>query len=237
MGIIKINGKLYGGPPAPITKLTQAEYNALPEAIRNKGIYVITDAEELVESKDAKDINYDDSNSGLGNNVQDAIDELNILLNNCFQSVSNGKTLIASAITDMGVETDATATFEVMAEHIENIEAGIDTTDATATAADITEGKTAYANGQLIVGIRPAAPKTLSGSWAGHTGEGYKDIPLQFKFNPPFDKIPTITFTFNGNRTTCTVKETTRDYVIFNLYHSHGNESHYCTLSWTATVQ
>lgn len=44
--------------------------------------------------------------------------ELNKKLNDCFQSVSDGKTLIASAITDKGVSTDATDPFEVMAENV-----------------------------------------------------------------------------------------------------------------------
>lgn len=41
-----------------------------------------------------------------------------LVVKDVFQSVSNGKELIASAITDKGVETDATATFDVMAENI-----------------------------------------------------------------------------------------------------------------------
>lgn len=46
-------------------------------------------------------------------------------IDECFTSVSNGKELLASAITDKGVETDATATFEIMAENIANIEGSI----------------------------------------------------------------------------------------------------------------
>ena len=42
-------------------------------------------------------------------------------LNEVFQSVSNGKSLIASAITDKGVTTAADATFQVMADNIEKI--------------------------------------------------------------------------------------------------------------------
>jgi len=42
-------------------------------------------------------------------------------LEEVFQSVSNGKSLIASAITDKGVTTDADTTFEAMAENISNI--------------------------------------------------------------------------------------------------------------------
>lgn len=58
-----------------INKLTQAEYNELPEDERNTGIYVITDAEGLT----AKTLDYDDSKSGIGvNNVQDAIDKMTV---------------------------------------------------------------------------------------------------------------------------------------------------------------
>lgn len=39
-----------------------------------------------------------------------------------FTSVSSGKSLIASAITDKGVQTDATATFAEMADNIGNIQ-------------------------------------------------------------------------------------------------------------------
>lgn len=46
------------------------------------------------------------------------------ILNDCFQFVSNGKRLVASAITDKGVETASDATFAVMAENIRNIPSG-----------------------------------------------------------------------------------------------------------------
>lgn len=41
-----------------------------------------------------------------------------------FQSVSEGKEKIASAITDKGVETDATDTFSTMAQNISDIQTG-----------------------------------------------------------------------------------------------------------------
>lgn len=44
-----------------------------------------------------------------------------------FQSVSDGKEKIASAITDKGIETDANATFDTMAQNIGKIEAGSET--------------------------------------------------------------------------------------------------------------
>ena len=45
-------------------------------------------------------------------------------LNEVFQSVSNGKSLIASAITDKGIATAADATFQVMATNIGKISSG-----------------------------------------------------------------------------------------------------------------
>ena len=45
-------------------------------------------------------------------------------LNEVFQSVSDGKSLIASAITDKGVSTDAAATFDTMAGNIMAIKTG-----------------------------------------------------------------------------------------------------------------
>jgi len=45
-------------------------------------------------------------------------------LNEVFTSVSNGKTLIASAITGKGVPTDATDTFATMASNISDIPSG-----------------------------------------------------------------------------------------------------------------
>ena len=43
-------------------------------------------------------------------------------LQDCFQSASNGKELVASAITGMGVETSSDATYKTMADNIRKIE-------------------------------------------------------------------------------------------------------------------
>lgn len=66
------------------------------------------------------------------------LNAITLAVNECFQSVSNGKTLLASAITDKRVATDATATFAKMAENISKIVLG----SGNATKADVLSGKT-----------------------------------------------------------------------------------------------
>jgi hypothetical protein len=75
--------------------------------------------------------------------------------NELFQSVSNGKTAVANAITGKGVSTSATATFATMASNISKIQTGTNTNDATATAAHILSGQTAYVKGSKINGNMP----------------------------------------------------------------------------------
>ena len=114
----------------------------------------------------------DDVNANF-EDVGDAIDQLNDNVNDLFQSVSDGKELIAEAITDKGVATSANASFETMANSIEQINTSqgmivipdgyINTSDATATAAQILQGYTAYANGNKIHG-------TYVSSGGGSTG-------------------------------------------------------------------
>ena len=58
-------------------------------------------------------------------------------LQEVFQSVSNGKNLIASAITDKGVDTLADATFEQMADNIGKISGGSETTTTVFTAGSM----------------------------------------------------------------------------------------------------
>lgn len=73
-------------------------------------------------------------------------------LKECFQYVSDGKTLIASAIIDMGVQTEATDTFGQMADNIRSIQTGV-VAGGTAEVGDVTAGKTFINHtGQLLTG-------------------------------------------------------------------------------------
>ena len=65
-------------------------------------------------------------------------------------------------------------------------------TPGTATAEHITEGFTAWVNGELITGTRPQAPNTLSGS--GSTWKDWDQMTMtgSVTFSTPFDTIPTV---------------------------------------------
>lgn len=74
----------------------------------------------LGQTPTASSVSYNNASTSsiiTGTNVQQAIDQL-------FQSVSNGKSLIASAITDMGVSTSASDSFGTMADNIREIVSG-----------------------------------------------------------------------------------------------------------------
>ena len=62
-------------------------------------------------------------------------------INELFQSVSNGKTLVASAITDKGISTSSDATFSIMAQNIGLIENFLVPIDSNSNADKLVFGK------------------------------------------------------------------------------------------------
>lgn len=150
----KSNGQLVGGGGGPLPEnVVTAEGGAsmtFPLDLGD-GPHTITFEDEEEPSLTAEDIEYSETQT-----VKDAIDGLK-------SSVSSGKSLIASAITDRGVTTAQDATFAQMAENIGQISGGSDTSDATATSFDILAGKTAYTSVGKVEGVIPTlAAQTIT---------------------------------------------------------------------------
>ena len=100
----------------------------------NNGTYMLMDASAVeYQTQDGNSISVQealDNGAGDGKIINDenvATDKtyssfkIEERFDELFQSVSNGKQLVASAITDKGVDTLADATFETIAENISNI--------------------------------------------------------------------------------------------------------------------
>lgn len=92
--------------------------------------------------------------------------------------VSDGKTLVAAAITEKGIITAADATFATMATHISNISKSTDTSDATAKAENILAGFTSYGKNGKITGSMPnngSISESLSVNGTYMIPKGYHD--------------------------------------------------------------
>lgn len=93
---------------------------------------------------------------GMSSSVQETelnnqINSLNVEHTDYMNYIQSCKAKLANALTNEGVTTSNEATLETMAKSISKV-LQARTSDATATADNITKGCTAYVNGQLITG-------------------------------------------------------------------------------------
>lgn len=135
-----------------VDNVTSDDADAALSAKQGKYLKGLIDA--ITVDVAADDVSYDNTTTGMdATNVQDAIDEV-------FQSVSNGKELIADAITDKGVQTSASDTFATMAENIAAIPSGGGSGEVvisyysgySSTTAEKAQTYTASKSGTLFVG-------------------------------------------------------------------------------------
>ena len=104
-----------------------------------------TGATNLISGRERPDAVLDKTSKNSIQNkvVAKKIDEIENTINEIKKSVSDGKTLVATAITSKGVATESADTFDVMAENIGKIQTGISltqiigTTTTTSNCGDI----------------------------------------------------------------------------------------------------
>ena len=100
------------------TTISREGLEFLIGAVKNTiNIGDIINNEDLADNKTYSNIKIEEKLA----NVRTDLTEINTKVNDLFQSVSSGKTLVANAITDKGVSTATDATFATMASNISKI--------------------------------------------------------------------------------------------------------------------
>jgi hypothetical protein len=135
---------------------TEEELTSILAPISNKFYYVISKNRFFRFSEgEWKGVQADDAVSkaqlgNLDNLSTDNKDSIVDAINELFQNVDNGKSLLASAITDKGIDTLSDASFATMAENIRNISLDVAVFNIKTKSEDVLSGKT-YLSSEGII--------------------------------------------------------------------------------------
>ena len=151
----------------------QGKYN-IPDS-KNTYAHIIGNGTGTTARSNAHTVDWDGNawfagDIYIGGTGQDDVNAVKLVtsteLDELKTSVSEGKALVTGAVTDKGVSTASDATFATIAANISLIETGgVDISDATATAAQILSGQTAYISTGKTTGTmtnQGAQTKTLN---------------------------------------------------------------------------
>lgn len=110
-----------------------------------------------------------------------------------------------------------------------------DTFGATAVASQITEGYTAWVNGKLITGTRPAPITSLSGSIDISQWDNNQNKSYSVTFKNPFDTVPTVVITYAFGASAYGISSVTRTgFTCWFRYDGNGSNGKVGTAYWRA---